>query len=104
MIKTGIIGLFDKGNGHPFSFSSIINGYSEKGYKKSKYLNILRYLKRKKSTDFKIKNVKITHAWTQNPKITQILCKASKIKYPVKNYIDMIDKIDALIIARDDMH
>ena len=34
----------------------------------------------------------------------QILCKASKIKYPVKNYIDMIDKIDALIIARDDMH
>jgi len=104
VIKTGIIGLFDKGNGHPFSFSSIINGYSEKGYKKSKYLNILRYLKRKKSTDFKIKNVKITHAWTQNPKITQILCKASKIKYPVKNYIDMIDKIDALIIARDDMH
>ena len=27
-----------------------------------------------------------------------------QIKYPVKNYIDMIDKIDALIIARDDMH
>ena len=35
MIKAGIIGLFEKGNGHPFSYSSIINGYSEKGYKKS---------------------------------------------------------------------
>ena len=104
VIKAGIIGLYDKGNGHPFSFSSIINGYSEKGYKKSKYLNILNYLKKKKKKDFKIKNVKITHAWTQNPKITKILCEASKIKYPVKNYFDMIDKIDALIIARDDMH
>ena len=43
MIKIGIIGLSDKGNGHPFSFSSIINGYSEKGYKKSNYQNILKY-------------------------------------------------------------
>ena len=104
MIRTGIIGLEDKGNGHPFSFSSIINGYSESGYKLSNYKLILDYLKKKKKKDFKIKNVKVTHAWTQNPKITKILCKASKIKYPVKNYIDMIDKIDALIIARDDMH
>lgn len=104
MIKAGIIGLEDKGNGHPFSFSSIINGYSETGYKLSNYKLILNYLKKKKRKDFKIKNVKITHAWTQNPKITKILCKASKIKYPVKNYIEMIDKIDALIIARDDMH
>ena len=55
MIKAGIIGLYDKGNGHPFSFSSIINGYSEKGYKKSKYLNILNYLKKKKKKTSKLK-------------------------------------------------
>ena len=47
VIKTGIIGLFDKGNGHPFSYSSIVNGFSEKGYKKSEYSNILKYLKKK---------------------------------------------------------
>lgn len=49
MIKIGIIGLYDKGNGHPFSFSSIINGYSVKGYKKSNYHNILKYLQKKKN-------------------------------------------------------
>lgn len=104
MIKAGIIGLFDKGNGHPFSYSSIINGYSEEGYKKSKYLNILRYLKKKKPKDFKIKNVSVTHAWTQNIKLTKILCAASKIKNPVKNYLSMLGEIDVLIIARDDKH
>jgi len=104
VIKTGIIGLFDKGNGHPFSYSSIVNGFSEKGYKKSEYSNILKYLKKKKIKDFKIKNVKITHAWTQNPKLTKILCAASKIKTPLKNYSSMLNQVDALIIARDDMH
>lgn len=104
MIKAGIIGLFEKGNGHPFSYSSIINGYSEKGYKKSQYSNILNYLKKKKSKDFKIKNVQITHAWTQNPNLTKVLCAASKIKNSVRNYSSMLDKVDALIIARDDKH
>lgn len=104
MIKIGIIGLSDKGNGHPFSFSSIINGYSEKGYKKSNYQNILKYLKKKKSKDFNFKQAKVTHAWTQNYKTTKILCKASKIDNCVKNYKSMIGKIDALIIARDDKH
>ena len=104
MIKVGIIGLQDKYNGHPFSYSSIINGYSEKGYKLSEYSNILKYLKKKRPNEFKINNVKITHAWTQNPKLTKILCKASKIKNPVKNYLSMIGHIDALIIARDDKH
>jgi hypothetical protein len=104
VIKVGIIGLHDKNNGHPFSYSSIINGYSEKGYKLSEYLNILKYLKKKKTKEFKINNVKITHAWTQNLKLTKILCKASKIKNPVKNYLSMLGHIDALIIARDDKH
>lgn len=104
MIKIGIIGLYDKGNGHPFSFSSIINGYSVKGYKKSNYHNILKYLQKKKIKDFGIKNTQVTHAWTQNYKTTKILCEASKIKYCLKDYKSMIDEIDALIIARDDKH
>ena len=75
VIRTGIIGLEDKGNGHPFSFSSIINGYSESGYKLSNYKLKLDYLKKKKKKDLKIKNVKVTHAWTQNPKITKFYVK-----------------------------
>ena len=40
MVKLGIIG-FSKGNGHPFSFSSILNGFNEDEYKKTEWLGIL---------------------------------------------------------------
>ena len=43
--KVGIIG-FSEANGHPYSFSSIINGYNEKNYQKSNWKLILNYLKK----------------------------------------------------------
>lgn len=45
MVKLGIIG-FSKDNGHPFSFSSILNGFNENEYKKTEWLGILNYLKK----------------------------------------------------------
>lgn len=46
-IKIGIIG-FNEGNGHPYSFSAIINGYKKIYFKKIGYKNILKYLENKK--------------------------------------------------------
>jgi len=104
VIKLGIIGLKSKDNGHPFSFSSIINGYNEKYFKKTNYKNILRYLKKKQKKNFGIRGVKITHAWTQNKKLTKILCKSCNIDFAVNHYSEMLGKINAAIIARDDLH
>jgi len=104
VIKLGIIGLNDMDNGHPYSFSAIINGYNEKHFKRSKFNNILSYLKLKKKKEFGIKNVKVTHAWTQKLKITKNLCKSCKIENCLTNYEDMIGKVDGVIIARDDLH
>jgi len=104
VIKLGIIGLKSKDNGHPFSFSSIINGYNEKYFKKTNYKNILRYLKKKQKKNFGIRGVKITHAWTQNKKLTKILCKSCNIDFAVNHYSEMLGKINAVIIARDNLH
>lgn len=46
-IRLGIIG-FNEGNGHPYSFSAIINGYKKFYFKKIGYKNILNYLENKK--------------------------------------------------------
>ena len=100
-IKLGIIG-FNEGNGHPYSFSAIINGYKKSYFKKIGYKNILNYLENKKKKDFGIFNAKVTHAWSQNYKKTVALSKACKIKHPLKNLIEMTDCVDAVIIARDD--
>ncbi len=101
MIKTGIVGL-SEGNGHPFSFSAIINGYNKKEFFNSGWHVILDYLEKQDSKNFGFKDIKITHAWTQNFNLTQQLCKSCKIDNACSHLEEMKNKVDALIIARDD--
>ncbi len=101
MIKLGIIG-FSKNNGHPYSFSAIINGYNKKYFKKVGYPQILKYLEKQKKKNFYIKDLKITHAWSQDFKKTELLCHACNIEKPVKNLKAMVGNVDGIIIARDD--
>lgn len=99
--KIGIIGL-SEGNGHPFSFSSIINGYNDGYLKNSGWDVIYNYVRRRDPSEFGIEGFQITHAWTQDEETTQTLCKACLIPNSVSRYEDMIGHIDAVIIARDD--
>jgi hypothetical protein len=101
MIKIGMIGI-SEGNGHPYSFSAIINGFDDEYMRKSGWNNIYNYLKEKDISDFGIDNAKVTHVWTQDKKESEKIAKASKIENIVENYEEMVDKVDALIIARDD--
>lgn len=101
MLKIGIIGT-SEGNGHPYSFSAIINGYDDKNMSMSGWNNIYMYLKERDFSDFGISDAKVTHVWTQNLDESIKIAKASKINNVVDNYEDMIKDVDAVIIARDD--
>ena len=101
MIRTGIIGL-SKDNGHPYSFSAIVNGYSEEHFSKSGWEVILNYLKIQNSKEFKNFNARITHAWTQDSAVTENLCKSCFIENNCQNIDEMLDEVNAVIIARDD--
>ena len=100
-IKLGIIG-FSKENGHPYSFSAIINGFDDKGMKKSGWDVIHSYLKKRKKSEFGFIDVEVTHVWTQNIIESRKIAKAAKIKNIVRNFHDMVDEVDGVIIARDD--
>jgi predicted dehydrogenase len=100
-IKLGIIGI-NEGNGHPFSFSAIINGYDPEGMKNSGWDVIYNYLEVRDPSEFGYDNVQVTHAWTQDPEQTQKLARASRIPNTVVNIDDMLDEVDGVIIARDD--
>jgi len=99
--KVGIIG-FSKGNGHPFSFSAILNGYSSKEMQKSGWGEIQDYLDKKDSSDFGISNALVTHVWCQNRETSVAISKSCFVENVVDNFEDMIGEIDAVIIARDD--
>lgn len=99
--KVGMIGL-SEGNGHPFSFSSIINCYSDSGLAASGWPVIYDYVRRRDQSEFGIDGLKVTHAWTQDKDITKRLCDACLIPNAVSDWKEMISDVDAAIIARDD--
>jgi len=97
----GIIGV-SEGNGHPFSYSSIINGYSPDGLAASGWTGIYEYVRRRHASEFGISDWSITHAWTQFPETTRKLCAACRIPNMPGDYREFLGKVDAVIIARDD--
>lgn len=100
-IKLGIIGLSD-GNGHPYSWSAIFNGYNENYMKDCPFPVISDYLYKQNFPQGCIKGAKVTHIWTQDRAISEHVAKASNIDYIVENYEDMIGAVDAILLARDD--
>ncbi len=99
--SVGILGISD-GNGHPFSFSAIINGYSPEGLAASGWPGIYDYVRRRHPSEFGFEGWRVTHAWTQDPETTKRLCSASNIANAVADCREMLGAVDAVIIARDD--
>ena len=94
--KIGMVG-WSFGNGHPYSWSGIINGTSEYN---SPYKIINSYLG--KNYKSKFKNFKITHVWTQDYWISKSIARYSGIPVICKTLREMESSVDAVIIARDD--
>lgn len=101
MLKLGIIGL-SEGNGHPYSWSAIVNGeYDEKLMADCGYATIPAYLGANKDT-LGIEDAKVTHIWTQDNALSQHVSKAAKIENVSSEMTDMIGQVDAVLLARDD--
>ncbi len=101
MYKIGIIGL-SLGNGHPYSWAAIFNGYNRKKMSKCPFPIIPKYLNEQKTEDIGIPEAKITHIWTQNKKLSKDIAESSLIENVVDRSEDIIGKVDAVILARDD--
>lgn len=99
--KLGIIGL-SPGNGHPYSWSAIFNGYDKKEMAECPFTVIPEYLALQKPEDFGIEGARVTHIWTQDPKISKQVARSSFIENVVENMTDLIGKVDAIVLARDD--
>ena len=101
VISAGVIG-FSEQNGHPFSFAAIINGYDRLSFKTSGWDVILDYLDKQPRSNFGINNVSVTHAWSEDYEQTIKLAKACKIPNPCIHFDEMLEAVDAVMIARDD--
>jgi hypothetical protein len=99
--RVGTIG-FSEGNGHPFSFSAIINGYDDGGFADAGWPVIHRYLQAQPPENFGFDGFRVTHAWTQDADLTGKLCRACRIEHAASTVEEMAAEVDAVLIARDD--
>jgi len=101
-LKIGIIGI-SEGNGHPYSWSAIFNGYDEKYMKECSFPVIPEYLSKEEFPQNFLTNLgTVTHVWTQDNAKSKHIAAASKIMNVVNEPNDMIGSVDAVLLARDD--
>ena len=100
-LRLGVIGL-SEGNGHPYSWSAIFNGYDLEAMEHCGYPVIPRYLERQSWPECRIDGAEVVAIWTQDIEQSKHIAKAAHIKEVVENYSDMIGKVDAVLLARDD--
>lgn len=100
-IRLGVIG-FSEGNGHPYSWSAIINGYAPAAMADSGFPVIPEYLARQRWPDARIAGAEVTHVWTQDPDLSQRIARAALIPNVVPTPEAMIGQVDAILLARDD--
>ena len=96
-----MIGI-SEGNGHPYSWGAIINGYDREAMASCPFPVIPQYLGERPESDFGIGEARVTHIWTQDAEASRHIARASKIESIAARMEDMIGEIDALLLARDD--
>ena len=101
-LKLGIIGM-SKGNGHPYSWAAIFNGFNKAKMDLCPFQSIPEYLQKETYPDnFLTEQGKVTHIWTQDLEISKQIAEASYIPKICYHFEEMIGEIDALLLARDD--
>lgn len=100
-LRLGLLGL-SEGNGHPYSWAAIFNGYEEEEMARCPFPAIPRYLSEHRFPEEAIADARVTHVWTQDPSISANVAAACRIEQIVSGPEEMLGEVDAVLLARDD--
>ncbi|NMA42548.1 MAG: Gfo/Idh/MocA family oxidoreductase [Oligosphaeraceae bacterium] len=99
-IRLGMMGM-TAGNGHPYSWSAIVNGFCLDEFKQlCPFPGIIEYLSKEKETQ-KISGVQVTHVYCNQLEDAEKVARCAMIPNVVDAPEKMLGQIDALIIATD---
>lgn len=90
------------GNGHPYSWSAIVNGYDPVAMARCPYPVIPQYLGEQPSGSVGMSDVRVTHLWTDDPAEASNVAAAALIPHVVNAPEEVIGQVDAVMIATDD--
>ena len=101
--KLGVIGL-SEGNGHPFSWSAIFNGYDKNEMGNCGFPAIPNYLERQSFPKDCIKNAIVTHVFAEDFYDSRRIAKCCNIPNIASSIEHLVDNVDAVLLARDDYY
>ncbi len=96
-----MLGMIE-GNGHPYSWSGIVNGYNPAEMAHCPYAGIPTYMGKQPLAAVRIPGARVTHIWTDDPSDAPKVAAASLIANVVNTPEEVIGQVDAVIIATDD--
>jgi predicted dehydrogenase len=99
-LRLAMLGMID-GNGHPYSWSAIVNGFNAAAMATCPYPVIGQYLGAAPG-EVRIPNAQVTHLWTDKASEAPPVAAASLIPNIVKRPEDVIGQVDAVLISVDD--
>jgi len=102
-IRLAMRGMVD-GNGHPYSWSAIVNGYDERAMAECPFAGIPEYLNKQPKDTVGIPGARVTHIWTDDPKDAVHVAKCSLVPNVVGRAEEVIGQVDAVIVATDKGH
>ena len=98
--KIAMLGMTE-GNGHPYSWSAMFNGYDKEAMEDCGFPVIPRYLEKQPPETFGVRGAKITHVWCDDPENAKKVAKAALIPNVLEKPEDCIGQVDAVIIGTD---
>lgn len=103
-IRLGIIGM-TPGNGHPYSWSAIINNYDSRAMEtECPYPGIVAYMGREDKERIGIPGAGVTHVFCNSRSDAETVARVSRIAAVCDTPEEMIGQADAVIIATDIGH
>ena len=100
-LRLGILGM-SEGNGHPYSWSAIFNGYDAAAMAACPFPVIPQYLSKQRFPEDAIAGAQVTHVWAEQRDQAEHIAAAALIPNIVDDYRAMIGEVDAILLARDD--
>jgi predicted dehydrogenase len=99
-LRIGIMGMTE-GNGHPYSWSAMYNGFDKKHMDACPFAGIPVYLNKQPPETIGIDGARITHVYCDNRSDAEDVSRCSLVPNVADKPEDMIGKVDAVICATD---
>ena len=99
-LKLGMMGMTE-GNGHPYSWSAIFNGYDRDEMATCGFPVIPVYLAQQPESTFGIPGARVTHVYCNQRSDAEHVARAALIPNVVDRPEDMLGEVDAVVCATD---